>query len=62
MVVTASEKQRSHGLLAGHHPWLLSAGLGYAVLWYLRQNLWLRILAHGGGSAMHLLLLSYPLS
>lgn len=38
------------------------AGLGYAKLWYLRQNLWLCILAHGGVNALHLILLPYPLN
>ena len=38
------------------------AGFGYAALWYLRQNLWLCILAHWGVNALHLMLLPYPLN
>lgn len=38
------------------------AGFGYAMLWYLRQNLWVCIVAHWGVNALHLLLLPYPLN
>lgn len=37
------------------------AGFCYALLWHLRQNFWVCVLAHWGVNALHLFLLPYPL-
>ncbi|MCX2783932.1 CPBP family intramembrane metalloprotease [Microbulbifer thermotolerans] len=37
------------------------AGFGYALLWCLRRNFWVCVLAHWGVNLLHLLFLPYPL-
>lgn len=36
------------------------AGFCYALLWYLRQNFWVCVLAHWGVNLLHMLALPYP--
>ncbi|WP_444929193.1 CPBP family intramembrane glutamic endopeptidase [Microbulbifer sp. SSSA002] len=40
---------------------LMLASIGYALLWTLRQNFWICVMAHWGVNLLHMLLLPYPL-
>jgi len=37
------------------------ASLGYAMLWFIRRNFWLCVLAHWGVNLLHMFTLPYPL-